>query len=214
LLTGIILLSTSVRANDFSFTGVFAVDSDVQFFSFRLDAPSSVSLRSWSYAGGVNASGQLIFGGGFDPILAVFDTTGLKIYENDDGIGVPFDPFTGLAADVLLDLMLQPGDYWAALSQYDNFAGSTRFDPFLRAGTGNFTPLLFPCFATQFCDSSGSARSGFWALDITGVDDAALLPEPSSAMMFGMGLFVFIGFATPLSSRTHTCKQQNRSTTV
>jgi hypothetical protein len=189
-------LSTSARANDFSFTGAFAFDNDVQFFSFRVSSLSSVTIRTLSYAGGVDALGQPVFGGGFDPILALFDTFGAKIYENDDGIGVPVDLSTGRAADALLEVLLGAGDYLAALSQYDNFAGSTLTDRFLRAADGNFTPLIFPCFATQFCDASGAARTGTWAIDITGVDDAArIVPEPASLWMCAMGLLWVAGIA-------------------
>ena len=70
------LVTSVASAADFSFTGNFAHDNDVQQFNFSVGSLSSVSLRSWSYAGGTNAAGQQIARGGFDPILALFDANG------------------------------------------------------------------------------------------------------------------------------------------
>jgi hypothetical protein len=44
-----------------------------------------VVLRTWSYAGGVNSTGARIDGGGFDPSLSLFDSTGLLLATNRDG---------------------------------------------------------------------------------------------------------------------------------
>ena len=50
-------------------------------------------LETLSYAGGTNAAGTAISQGGFKPILAVFDSTGAIVGQNDDGEGlVPADP--------------------------------------------------------------------------------------------------------------------------
>src|SRR5215467_15619437 len=64
-------LSTGISsANNFSFVGVFSQDDQLEFFMFT--APSAnVTVRTWGYAGGTNADGQLISAGGFDPILSV-----------------------------------------------------------------------------------------------------------------------------------------------
>jgi len=70
---------------DFSFTGEFVHDDDVQAFGFTVGAPSSVTLRAWSHAGGVNAAGAAIAAGGFDTILPLFDNTGTKIAQNNGG---------------------------------------------------------------------------------------------------------------------------------
>src|SRR5215510_14265065 len=89
-------------ADNFSFTGTFTQDDNVQLFNFSIGAPSSgVILRTWSYAGGVNAAGATIARGGFDPILALFNaTTGALIGQNDDGGGlVPADSGTGATFD-------------------------------------------------------------------------------------------------------------------
>src|SRR5271166_7001129 len=91
----------------FSFTGTFTQDDQLELFQFT--APSaSVTLRTWSYAGGTNAAGHLISPGGFDPVLSLFDATGGLMSSspltasNDDGAGVGTDLSTGNAFDSLL----------------------------------------------------------------------------------------------------------------
>jgi hypothetical protein len=72
------------QAADFSFMGNFTEDDEVQLFNFTVGSTSDVTLRSYSYAGGINAAGQTIARGGFDPILALFNSSGLRIGEQDD----------------------------------------------------------------------------------------------------------------------------------
>src|ERR1051325_2516446 len=82
-LAGITVAALLVGA---SFAGNFVHDDDVQQFNFTVGAASpNVILRAWSYAGGVNAAGQVIQRGGFDTILALFNSAGTLIGQNDDG---------------------------------------------------------------------------------------------------------------------------------
>ena len=120
-------------AGNFSFTGIFTQDDQLELFQFT--APSaSLVVRTWGYAGGTNANGQLIAAGGFDPILSVFDATGglvsssLLVGTNNDGAGVATDPTTGNAFDSLLALnsLSAGGTYVLVLSQNDN--APNRFD--------------------------------------------------------------------------------------
>src|SRR5581483_11751703 len=111
-------------ADNFSFQGSFTADDKVQLFHFTVGATSDVVLRTWSYAGGVDAAGDTIPEGGFDPILAVFDSTGAKIGQNDDGdANVPADSVTGSQFDTYLELTtLSAGTYTVSVMEYDNFA--------------------------------------------------------------------------------------------
>jgi hypothetical protein len=194
----ICLISGVAAASSFSFTGTFVQDDQMQSFLFM--APSStVLLRTWGYAGGVNAAGDKIAEGGFDPVLSLFDVTGglpagPLIDQNNDGAGVAIDPVTGNASDSLLsETTLDPTHvYLLVLTQYDNTAnGPTYGDGFSRTGQGNFTSGAFGCGGTApFCDSSTIYRTGLWAVDITGVASASAVgvPEPASVLSLGLGV--------------------------
>jgi hypothetical protein len=190
-------------AGNFSYTGAFSQDDQLETFLFTAPSASTV-VRTWSYAGGMNAAGQMILPGGFDPILSVFDATGglvtssLLVASNNDGAGVDTDPATGNAFDSLLVLnALNPGGiYVLILSQNDNSAnGPTYGDGFGRTGQGNFTAGAFGCPGTDpFCDASPAQRNGQWAVDILGVEtasditNAGAVPEPGTTLLLVTGL--------------------------
>jgi hypothetical protein len=195
------IATLSASAANFSFTGSFNWDDDVQFFSFFVAQQSPVSFRSWSYAGGTNAAGNLIPRGGFDPLIAVFNSAGLLVDQNDDGIDI--DPnadqepdLNGQAWDVLFTLDLSPGIYTGALAQFPNFAaGPTLADGFLKQGEGDYS-ADYPCAAQQssFQDSFISdycGRTNDWAFDVIDVEAAALgalqVPEPENLALLGLG---------------------------
>jgi hypothetical protein len=196
MLLGAALLSAAPAfATDFSYTGTFRQDDNVAFFDFVATGTSTVTLRSFSYAGGVNSAGATIAAGGFDPILTLYDlATGNRISFQDDGSGVPVDPVTGAPFDVNFSSTLAAGTYRVALSQYNNFGGATLSDAFGRAGSGNFTQAYCDMGITApFCDFTGAKRTSAWAFDILGVDTAigpgGTVPEPATwaMMILGMG---------------------------
>jgi hypothetical protein len=200
LAAGLLFTSVSAAA-DFSFEGNFNQDDDVRNFSFTVGATSNVTLRSWGYAGGVNAAGQTIASGGFDTNLALFDGSGALIHINDDGGpgNVAADSGTGQHWDAFLQVTLAPGDYLASLTQFDNFANGPNFaNGFSREGEGNFT-ADFGCGAAAFCDVSGVSpfgqRSNHSALDILNVNptEVGVIPEPETyaLLLAGLGLVGF-----------------------
>src|SRR5438309_8531640 len=97
------LSGAPAAAANFSYTGTLSNPDQVLLFDFVVGAPSTVTLRTYSYAGGTNAAGTVIPRGGFDPILALFDASGNEINQNDDGGGnVPADAVTGANFDTFL----------------------------------------------------------------------------------------------------------------
>ena len=197
-------VASHASAANISFTGNFTADDNVQAFNFSLGAPSLVTLRAWSYAGGTNAAGQAIPRGGFDTILALFNqSTGALIDQNDDGGcgSVSADALTGRCWDTFLQTSLSAGNYQVSVQEYDNFAnGPNLSDGFQRQGQGNFTLGLTgatDCPANQFIDVSGSSpgrcRDSHWAFDILNVDAAtevppSAVPEPATLVLLGSSL--------------------------
>lgn len=165
--------SAIASAANFSFTGEFQYDNDVQLFSFTVGSTSEISLRSWSYAGGVNAAGQTIDRGGFDPILALFDSNGNRIGQQDDAgcPNVAADSVTGVCWDTFFTTTLEAGRYTASIQQYDNFSTPSLATGFVRDGIENRQ------FRNGFVDAAGDRRNAFWAFDILNVNAAELPPE-------------------------------------
>lgn len=175
------VIASPAAATDFSFTGTFSSDNNVQFFDFTVGAPSTVTLRTWSYAGGTNAAGQTIARGGFDPILSLYDTSsGNRINQNDDGgcTNVAADSVSGQCWDTYLTSPLGIGTYRVAVSEYNNF------------GPSNLSGI-FPgaTCCTGFNDVSGAPsnpRDGHWAFDVLNVESATqggAVPEPRKSVV-------------------------------
>src|SRR5262245_28414894 len=179
---------------NFSFAGTLAADDSVELLGFATGGSSTVTLRTYSYAGGTQANGNVVPRGGFDPTLALFDSAGNKIASNDDGHGVPADSVTGGAFDTELSMLLPAGAYTVAISQSYNLAnGPTLSDGFIVAGAPFFT-AAFGCTNGQFCDSTGDNRSSSWAFDVLNAETAQTeVPEPSTASLLGFG---FVGLCS------------------
>ena len=179
-------LNASSHAASFALSGSFTQDDQIMFIPLTLSVDDILSVTSIGYAGGVAVGGQVISAGGFDTMAFLYNAAGVLVAQSDDGINAPVDPLTGLSSDAAFSLPLAAGHYTLALTQYDNFAMGNLSDGFSEAGQGNFTPTLSgTCSATKFCDWSGAARTGNWALNIEGV---SAVPESSSVALMLAGL--------------------------
>lgn len=175
------------QADNISFTGNFTYDNDVQRFNFSLTEASTVTLRSWSYAGGVNAAGETIQRGGFDAILALFSADGSRIAEQDDANCdlVSPDAVTGSCFDVNFTRELAAGNYIVTIQQFDNFSRGNLADGFDFDGIANRN------FRNGFVDVNGDKRDGHWAFDILNVNSAEIpdeVPEPASMAILAAGV--------------------------
>ena len=117
----------------FSFSGNFASDDDKASFNFVISAPGTVTLQSWSYTGGVDPLSNVIPGGGFGPVLSLFDSLGNllgfdrggvvgEIPPNDCGTGGrSVDIVSGQCLDAYLQSPLgSAGTYTVVITKQDN----------------------------------------------------------------------------------------------
>jgi hypothetical protein len=122
-----LLMIAAARATSISFTGTFAHDTDLATFTFTLLSPTAgVALRTWSYAGGTNAAGDVIPSGGFEPVLNLYMADGTQMNPGMSGpctsplTGNPVadllpDPTTSACGDVYYPTTLSfPGGIWSA----------------------------------------------------------------------------------------------------
>jgi hypothetical protein len=163
------------------FNGTLAADDDVALFDVLVeDIRSFVSVETVSYAGGTLSDGTEVAAGGFDPVLAIFDSAGSLIATNNDDPDAAEDPATGGAFDAFLrpGSPLDIGTYTVAVSQYDSFpVGPTLADGY-DEDDPSFTAKYF-CDAGQFCDFTGADRTADWALEVS----VAPVPLPAGGLL-------------------------------
>lgn len=177
------LCASLAQAGAVSLSGSFSRDDDVRLLSFRTGATGLVTIETFGYAGGTDATGQDVAAGGFDPVFALFRSDGTLLGYGDDG-ATRTDSATGSALDAVLAITLSAGEYVVAISQFDNFAIGPDFAAgFLEAGHATFT-AAYGCAAGQFCDLSGADRSGNFSLSVSG----ATVPEPLTLALVGLAL--------------------------
>jgi hypothetical protein len=182
------------QANNISYTGTFAHDNDVALITFSVAALSTVEIRSLSYGGGVNAAGQTIAAGGFDPIIELFNSAGLEIGHQDDAARcgkAAADPVTHMCWDVDYTIKLAAGTYTVSLQQWGNESVSNKLaDGFYYQGA------QYQNYLNGFMDDTDHKRNGLWALDLLNVSPAAAtsaVPEPASLSLMGAALLSMFG---------------------
>jgi hypothetical protein len=208
MLAGLAIFGGLASANNFSFTGTTNTDDQLQSFFFTLSGSGTVVMQTFGYAGGTNQAGMPIPEGGFDPFLALFDSSGNLLDENDNNPSATVDPITGAAFDSFLSDSLSAGTYELILSQSGNVPVDTLLsDGYTQTGSPNYTAAN-GCTNGIFCDGTAANRTGNWAVDIDNVNSATetgtttTVPEPST--LIGLGLCV--GFAGMMIFRRRAAK--------
>ena len=129
----LIACSTSALGDDakFSLEGRLNHEGDQLDIPFRLSSavfgPGPLAFRTWSHAGGTNHAGDAIPSGGFDPTLALRNSTGTQIAFTDDGTGVPsnFDSLLSFTAgDSPVPSPLSAGDYTLRIAPQGGHIGT------------------------------------------------------------------------------------------
>lgn len=169
---------------------------------FTSPASGVVSLRTFSYAGGVNQAGTTIPAGGFDPTIVVYSASGNYITDNRDaGCSLAAaDPATSFCWDARLDLTLAPNtNYFVVLTQSDNLPnGPTVGDGFIFDGQTTFTTPI-GVGSLGFWDLFPSKRTSSYALDILG-GSSVVTSITSAAPQFGVAGAVYTPYGFQATS--------------
>ncbi|MBV8729799.1 MAG: DVUA0089 family protein [Acidobacteriia bacterium] len=197
----LVVLAAGVASADVtSYTGTLASPEDTADFTVTLTTAGLVTLQTYGFGGGINATGTVIMPGGTDPFLAIFSETGAGASIVTDGIGNPFGtsldltnygnpdflgcppartPLIGgshVCGDSTMSLSLPKGTYTVVLSDGQYIANAEFDNGTLGEG---FTDLTGGAFCNLAINGVACPNtSGAYALDITTPGSA--VPEPSA----------------------------------
>ncbi|MBI3347652.1 MAG: PEP-CTERM sorting domain-containing protein [Burkholderiales bacterium] len=168
-------LSLATHAADLTFSGQAANHNDKIVIDFQVAAGAEVSLWTDSWQSGLN----------FDPQLYLANGGSIVSADNDSGSLVHagagyFDAglqFTAATA----------GSYRLVLNASSNDAkGATLAQGFAYDGD---TPIRLADWNQPGYDiNANDQKGGFWRLNLSGVQQAAVVPEPASLVLMLAGL--------------------------
>ena len=173
----IFLAPLLANAGAINLSGTILQDDTILRFQYTVQNQGPVTVSTTSFAGG-----------GFIPILSLFDATGTYVFG--------FDGYAN-NSDATMSWVSDAGaDYVVVLTEYDNYPLGNYLDGFSREGQGNFTTDLTG-FPGPFRDPSGAQLTGDWAITFSSADPltAIMLPEPGTGAMMLGGLLAAIGCA-------------------
>ncbi|MGA3239424.1 MAG: DVUA0089 family protein [Bryobacteraceae bacterium] len=194
LLNGTLLLNlaivTGFAAPLSLFQGSFAADDQVALFNITANTSETITIETYSYAGGT-VNSTVIPAGGFAPAAFLFDDIGDELTLNNGSCSqVGTDPTTGNCDDIYFQDTLAAGTYTLALAVYNNTPVDTSVaDGFVEDGDPGFT-CQEAGTSGSFCDLTtalGTSRTGNFAISITGADSVVNLPEPGSVFLLFAG---------------------------
>lgn len=168
-----------VHAADFSFSGEISFHNDVVQIDFSLtEAATEVRLWTDSWQGGLN----------FDPAAALWRAQGgdfslLAEVDDDDTVG----PGQGFYDSGFVLPGLAAGNYRVTLVAAFNAAnGSLLSQGF---SYDSQTPILLTEWNQPSYDpNANDQKGGFWRLNLSGVNQASVVPEPAAWQLLGLGL--------------------------
>jgi PEP-CTERM motif-containing protein len=213
VLGALLVLAGSAPADSTSYTGMLANSTETYSLVFTVGGASNenVTIQTWGFGGGVNAAGQTIAAGGFDPFVGIFTGTGSTATILTDGLGDPYGtsdalsnyadfagcPPAGTAdiagsvcGDITMQLSLKPGAYTLLLSDALYIPNAVYDNGTLGEGFSDFTGGAFQTCNT---DSTGATTcaddTANWAFDLTtSGGTTAPTPEPGSLFLLAGGL--------------------------
>ncbi len=189
--------ATALQAGNFSFTGTFSTDDQVQLFNFSVASTTTVTLLSEGFGGGIytggkNVSGTVINPGGLDSAFIWFDGTGTILDSVDDDTTNTVNKYNGSYSDAYYQGSFAAGNYTLALVLHQN----ANIDTLLADGFAQTGNPSFSCGGSgNFCDGGGGNTTGAWAVDIIQVDTASEVtatPEPATFALIGLPLALVI----------------------
>jgi hypothetical protein len=210
---GLLLVAGSAFADSTSSTGTLASSTDTVSLVFVVGGSSSenVTIQTLGFGGGLNAAGETIAAGGFDPFVGVFSGTGSTAAIVTDGMGDPFGTsdalsnFGGFAGcppagtvniggavcgDVTMQLSLLPGTYTLLLADALYIPNAVFDNGTLGEGFSDFTGgALQTCNSDSSGDSTCANDTGNWAVDLTTSGNIVPAPEPGALYLLAGGLF-------------------------
>lgn len=168
---------------NYSFSGTFSSGGDTHSEFFRTGAGGNTFyILTYGYGGGTQISGNSVAAGGFDPLLAVYDSANNFVASDDDGLD---SCFSNAAAFV-----------GGAISAGLPDSGGDVLDSCLQLTLTDTQQNYRVDLTTAFGDFDG--LSGDWAFDILGVEfvvdaEPVAVPTPLSAslmlaLLAGLGL--------------------------
>lgn len=177
-----LLAASAANAADFSFSGQAVNHNDKVVIDFTVAAGTQVSLWTDSWQSGVN----------FDPQLFVA-SGGVIVNANADGSSADDDGGSLVNAGAgYYDAGLQftaasAGSYRLVLNAASNNAlGASLAQGFTYDGD---TPIKLADWNQPSYDlNANDQKGGFWRLNLSGVEQAAVVPEPGSYAMLAAGL--------------------------
>jgi hypothetical protein len=208
LICPLVLFPVPANGSAFYFTGTLATPESVFETVFTLPSSSVVTFQTWGFGGGMNAGGQVIPAGGFDPLISLFagpvatatmyvDSSGNPLADADNLLNPPWSyvgncPPAGTVAigsdndcgDDFMQALLPAGTYTLVLTDANYIPNAIYDNGVLSEGFTDFTAGVF-----QTCDPVSNAcitPNGNYAVDI--ISTSGFTPEPGALSLVAVGL--------------------------